>query len=362
MSLKTSEIKRWVKYFKVKQRSNKYENKSSNRVLLTMTDGLGDLVSRWTLMEKIIKVEQKQGNEVYILIKERVGEIYSFFDTNNTVVLFDRIENEKNSNKLVEELNELNSLGFNKIYYLEFGGNNRFLRLIQAKEKIAFFNYSHKQMNIGITRLVNVFPKKNIYFDVQNYYYELFKECISIEELSAPLFKSANIELNDKLKISIGVGANYIGRMASPEKLLKIIEKIYVTYPNIEITLIGKGQFEQDYAKRIMNNIDKNINIEDRVSLLDTKSIIGTLLTTDIYIGYDSGIYNLAFRLGVFCICLAGGMHDRYEHDTISKRVIVIKGKDKVSHKKNPYHPFHALLEEVDESLIVEAINMLLRE
>jgi len=357
--VKTSHIKKWLKFIKVKNKINKFGDKNQNRVLLTMTDGLGDLISRWNLVDKIVTSEQIKGNTVCILIKERISEVYKFLDTKNTVVLFDKLENEKNVDKLVKELNDLNSLGFRKIYHLEFGGNNRFLRLIKAKESIAFFNYSHSEMNKGVGKLINVFPEKNIYFDVQNYYYELFKEKSSIDELTAPLFGNLNRGSVEKVNISIGVGANYIGRMASSKKLAKIIEVIYQEYPNITITLIGKGSFDQEYADEIIKNIREGISIKNKVNLFDTQELINQLQSSDIYIGYDSGIYNLAFRLGVKCICLAGGVHDRYEHDGISTSVIVIKSKTRIENKKNSYYPYHPFLEELDETLVIEAIDKL---
>ena len=63
------------------------------------------------------------------------------------------------------------------------------------------------------------------------------------------------------------------------------IEEIFKIYPEEKIILVGNGNLQKEYAKKIIDFVDKT-NLMEAFELV-TKS--------KLFIGFDSGLYNLCF-------------------------------------------------------------------
>ena len=105
---------------------------------------------------------------------------------------------------------------------------------------------------------------------------------VSLEEIIPDLRYKFPIDNKD---IVIAVGSTARNRVCSPLKMKEYIEEIFKIYPEEKIILVGNGNLQKEYAKKIIDFVDKT-NLMEAFELV-TKS--------KLFIGFESGLYNLCF-------------------------------------------------------------------
>lgn len=105
---------------------------------------------------------------------------------------------------------------------------------------------------------------------------------VSLEEIIPDLRDKFPIDNKD---IVIAIGSTDRKKVCSPLKMKEYIEEILKFYPEEKIILVGNGNLQKEYAKKIIDFVDKT-NLMEAFELV-TKS--------KLFIGFDSGLYNLCF-------------------------------------------------------------------
>ncbi len=101
--------------------------------------------------------------------------------------------------------------------------------------------------------------------------------------------------------IFMGVGATTADRRWAPKHFATLIEQLIIELPNCQIILCGSNN-ERQIGDQIFDKINGQ---RDRVSLVfdsPLDDVICLLQISDLYVGNDSGLINLAAGLGLNCI------------------------------------------------------------
>lgn len=269
--------------------------RNKGKILVSSLDGLGDNVIKQKTFDLLC---ERFGNEnVYILCLNGWSNIFSNMGYNVIGYKIGKtiIEKLKNKIKLCKQLNEL---GIDKYIYLENSWIHEIDDKIHCIERIGFYKEKKdNKLNVNIE-----FKDEYILNNQQRFIKEYLNKKISIKELKPNLRK---ILREDKTKdiISIGIGASTRRKSLPIEKMAEILEFLLKKYPQKKLLLLGAGKKQKEYTNKLLKYI-KNENIidcVDKFSLMETAQTIGNSL---FFIGYDSGLSNLALSLNTKYLCL----------------------------------------------------------
>ena len=187
----------------------------------------------------------------------------------------------------------LNMMGFSKYINLEFV-NDITVGNLFIKEKIGILdkNKAVKRNNRYYTKAFERPKEKYILYTIKKMWKVILEEEVSLEKVKPDLRYLFNIEENG---IIVQVGASSRVKVCSPlimAKYLNDIEKI----SNEKITLVGHGKDQEEYAKKL-EELLPNIEFNNLVGKTTIKGVFEEVARCRIYIGFDSGLYNLAFTL-----------------------------------------------------------------
>ncbi|MGB6127736.1 MAG: glycosyltransferase family 9 protein [Psychrilyobacter sp.] len=342
--LKTSYLKQEIREFLIKilflfnYFEEHYKN-SEKSLLISSTDGMGDAVVRQKLLDMIVEKEAKIYDNIYILASKNSYEFFKIFGYN--VIL--RSDDERTKLiKRIKLIKKLTNLNIEKVIHLEFDIQDEFIRYLKCKEKIGFNNIYHPETNKLLTQVIKM-GDKYVLEDCVSFANEYFDKTFKLEELKPDLEKKMKNE-NSNYNIVIGVGANSKTRIIDIKRTKEYIDKIYELYPKKQITLIGKGELEFKISKKLEIEFPKLKNFVNKLSLEET---IDEIQNSDLYIGYDSGLYNLAFGFNKKIICFFGGnKKTRFYHNKfneveilsyieVSKPCNIIKNSDYGTYELN---------------------------
>lgn len=265
--------------------------KNDGKILVKSMDGIGDILVRSKLAEKII---EKYGNEnVYFLMKnhyKNIGEMLGY-----NVIGIPR-KSEKNLFKRLKMMYEINKkYSPQKFLNIEFG-NDSIIANISAEEKIGILDLHEnaEKYNKYYTKYINVFKNnKKILEIVKEIGEGILDIKLNLEEITPDLRNIFNIA---EKNIVIAVGSTARDRVCSPLKMAEYIKILKEKFPNDEIILVGNGNLQLEYAEKLIKLLP-NIKFKNMVNKTSLKEVFDIVAGSKIFVGFESGLYNLCFTL-----------------------------------------------------------------
>lgn len=312
-----------------------FEPKS--KILIKMTDGLGDIVIRTKLIEEIVN-EYGEKN-LYFLIKEEYKFLGEILDI--PVISFKK-EDKYNLLKRIKKMYFINKLGIKKFINLEWS-NDDFIRNIYANEKIAVeaLNEEDYKSNICCTKIIKIRKEKDFNKEKENVINLISKVADNIlknkieKENFSPNLREYFPEFKINKNIVIGIGATDRNRVCSPYKMIEFIKIILEVYPKEKIYLVGTGKREKEYSEKIIETL-KNKDIISLVNKTSLKEVLERVTEAKVFIGFDSGLYNFRYTLRKKQIILLKDRNVPYFHKDDS--IIALEGND--NSEDNMIHDF----------------------
>lgn len=259
------------------------------KVLIKACDGIGDLLVRSALMEKIL---EKYGREnVYVLVKSeylQMGEILGY-----RCIGYSEKE-KKNFFPRLKKMYQLNSIGFSTYINIEFGNDITVGNLfIPERIGIDDENPVSTRCNRYYTRKYPKYKGKNVIDIIRDIGENILEEKISREDI-IPDLRDKFGRSNEGITVAVGTSARE--RTCSPEKMMDYLKILIEKYPEEKIYLLGNGKHHSAYAKNILENI-QNPNIVNMVDKTSLKEAFNLIATSRMFVGFDSGLYNFAFTV-----------------------------------------------------------------
>lgn len=294
--MKFSQIKLEIKR-KIIKKINKilYKNKKiKNKVLVIIEDGrycgMGDVVIKVPLIEKIIEQEGKEN--VYFIATKRTTPLLRSLNYFNILEMNRAVR--KNFMEALKYTLAINKIGYRKFEDKDYTSNERFYsKVIIGSEKLKNTDYMLKHF--------------------QYMYHELFKEKVNLDDLIPDLTNFIKVDSVEKI-ISIAIGAGISARNYDGDQLTELIKVILENKKNWKILLLGQGEEEIKKSKIIEKEVSNNL-LENFVGKLTLRETMYKIAKSTIFIGTDSGLYNIAFGLKKKIICIYGeGDKNRFRH------------------------------------------------
>lgn len=302
---KTSYLKRKIKEYLVKISLLDYKffskKKESKNILIITLDALGDNIVKSRTIEILA---EKYGKEnTYILCKSKWKSIYEFQGYKNIYI----DETKWNIFYKINQYRKLNKIGFETVAIM----NHSYL----PEEA----DYIYSGVKYDMSENVEYILEKHIIL-----LEKIFKRKFTLKEVK-PDIRKYFPETKYKDIISIAIGASNDMRTLPVEKMADIIKKLRIKFPNKVIAILGSGKKQENYYNKIIDIIgEKNIiNYIDKIPLLETIQIIKD---SDFFIGYDSGLLNIAFTLNKKSICLHW-CKDKFVWEHPYSYIVTLKGK-----------------------------------
>lgn len=324
-----------------------FKLEETNRVLVVTLEAMGDNVVKTTSFK--IMAEHYGKENFYIMCKDKWEEIFKTLGYN--VLGYKNLKNPiKDVKNRIKFFKKVNSLNFKKVILFENLGNGGVLDNIICKDKI------------GICGSIENKHMKVIKIDTENSYVldrhiellnGLFGKRYSREELRPDMREMFN-EKKYKDIITIGTGASTEEKTLPIKNMGEIVKMLSIRYPNKKLILLGNGRKQEEYARKLIkycscNNLESVIG---KVSLLETIRLIND---SDFFIGYDSGLSNVAFSLRKRYICLFWTDMTIWQHPF--NDLVILKGDGK-NPENDGYHGTD-ILNSIKVSQVIEALNYL---
>lgn len=280
---KTSYLKRKIKEYLVKISLLDYKffskKKESKNILIITLDALGDNIVKSRTIEILA---EKYGKEnTYILCKSKWKSIYELQGYKNIYV----DETKWNIFYKINQYRKLNKIGFETITIM----NHSYL----PEEA----DYIYSGIKYDMSENVEYILDKHIIL-----LEKIFKRKFTLEEVKPDIRKYfPETKYKDIISIAIGT-ADYV-KTPTYKNLKEYIEKILKLNLNKKIYLLGSGEKQREVAKKLKKEIQSN-EIVDCIDKLELREVIQVIKDSDLFIGGDSGLYNIAFSLKKKSICL----------------------------------------------------------
>ncbi|WP_281700336.1 glycosyltransferase family 9 protein [Cetobacterium somerae] len=316
----------------------------SSRILIISMEALGDNVVKTTSIKKISEYYGKEN--IYIMCRDKWECVFNQLGYN--VVGMQKIKNPiKNVRYKIEFFKKLNELHFQKVILLDHLSDGKILKNLISNEKIGISNEENKYM----TKEIRMPEDKWYVLDRQSLIVnELLKQSFTKEDLR-PDMREMFKERKYSDIISIGIGASSEQKTLPIKNMSEILKMLSERYPNKKIVLLGNGKKQEYYSKQLIENCNcKNIeSYIGRISLIETIRVIND---SDFFLGYDSGLSNIAFALRKKYVCLFWTDMTVWQHPFDDLKII--KG-DGVNPENDGYHGTDILnsikVEQVEEAL-----------
>lgn len=308
----------------------KFQNRQ--KILVKMTDGLGDIVIRSKLIEKIVE-EYGQENTLFVIKKE-----YEFLGKvlNINVIPFTK-KDKYNLFRRIKRMYEINLLGIKKFINIEWS-NDDFIRNIYSDEKIAIEALEREDYknNVACTQEIKLRKEKKFNNEKKNVIEllaELGNNILSNKITSKdiiPNLKEKFFISKQNEGIAISVGATDKNRVCSPYKMIEFIKVLLERYPDEKIYLIGNGERQEKYSQKILELLYGNKKIVDLVGKTSIEEVLEIVAKAKLFIGFDSGLYNFRYTLRKKQIALFQSKQVPYFHEDDS---LVVLESEEVKNK-----------------------------
>ena len=351
MEYKFSDFRKKIKelyldiYFKIRS----IKMKKGDKIFLTSTDGIGDNVVRQKILSNFLK---KYGPEnVIILCKEKVKPFLTKIGYTNIIVYSD--EYRKRCNKKIQLISKISQLGIQKIISLEFDQHDIFIKYLIDVPKIGYTNNFNNWIDQYYNELVRINKNDYIMISVKKMYEYLFDTSITFEEIHPNIEEFYNINKNLNI-ITFGIGSADRKKMLSVDKVNEILNILRELFPAKDIIILGKGELETKFENEYIEKFRKDDKIIFLINKISFEEIMKLINSSILYIGVDSGLYNLAFGLKKNVVAFFA-QKNTFSHD-IFENVEIIYGKNKHTQKKEYY--FGCMeINNIDGELIKEKLK-----
>lgn len=281
----------------------KETNEKSSKVLIISTDALGDIAIKEGLYNLIVERHGKENT--FFIINDKWESIIKRLGFN---IFHSKTRKEKYGVlarvKLVKKINDFN---FDIIYSLDMRDPELDLKYLKANQKNAFITDTSKE---GIDNFIEAKKTyRNVIDKLWSYGKIVKKDC----ERADVIPDLRRYYIREAVEgIVVGVGASNKERIATPNKMVEIIEKIIEKKPNEKIYLVGSGEKQRKYAKQLTQKI-KSSNVIDLVDKMSLLEVVERINKSKFYIGFDSGLFNIAYSLRKKTIGIFGNISG-FEH------------------------------------------------
>ena len=105
-------------------------------------------------------------------------------------------------------------------------------------------------------------------------------------------------------------------------------------FPDKKVILLGSGSKQNKIANQLLDEIsyEKILNFVDKINL---KEVMQVIKDSDLFIGGDSGLYNIAFALNKKIICLHWDSNKSiWEHNFNNVKILKGNGTEKDKNEK----------------------------
>ncbi len=306
------------KYKKYKNKDTKQyfnsdiQRKKEKNILVVSLDALGDNAIK---LEAVRKISEYAGSpkNITILCEEKWESLYrgygyNVFTENNKRIRYKR----------ALMYRKVNSFDYDVVIHYDFS------RVLES-EKYIFSKNGLEKLNC-----------------LDSVDYVLDKNCLMLKKLTGKDYTREEVrpsvenfknilnakqdileEQNNNLKpISIGIGAAESFRMMSSKKIIEVINYLSNKYPERELYLLGTGKRQKKYVENIIHSV-KNPNVKNFVDKTTLVESIKLLDNSYFFIGFDSGLGNVAFSLRKKLISLFWQnnlklwMHDKFNDSKV---------------------------------------------
>lgn len=283
------------------------KEKNPENILIKISDGIGDVVIRSRLSEKLIEKFGK--DKVYFLMQEnykQLGEILGY-----KVIGISKAE-KYNLLKRIRKFFKINRLGIKMFINLEYT-NDSVVGNIIAEEKIGILDIDPaiKIYNKFYTKEIKVNKNEKILNQIKTIAENILKRDLKEEELIPNL--KINIELKNE-GIVIAVRSTSREKVCSPYRMVEYIKEIEKEFPEEKIYLVGNGKLQLEYAEYLIKKLKefKIINLVDRTNL---KEVFEIIKNCKLFIGFDSGLYNYSYSLRKRTMVLFKDLNSPFRHE-----------------------------------------------
>ena len=203
--MKLSNIRKKLKeiyldvYFKLKP----FEYKKGNKILLTVTDGLGDNIVREKLLRKFL--EEYGNDRVIVMCVEKTKSFLEKLGFNN-IIIYSSSHRKRIKGK-IELINKIASLGIEKIVSLEFDQHDIYVKYIKNVEKIGYFNKFNTKYNKYYNKIINFERENYILEQVKDFYNEYFNKNLTLNGILPDISNMYGKSEKYKNVISFGIGS-----------------------------------------------------------------------------------------------------------------------------------------------------------
>lgn len=335
-------FERWFKKFK-----RDFKKKQTENVLVISLEALGDNVVKTTSFKILADYYGKEN--LYIMCRDKWESVFQELGYN--VLGLKKLKNPiKNAEYRVEFFKRLNELSFKRVILFEHIGIGEILKYIICDDKIGLCS---EESSIYMNKAIKVDDNKTYVLDRQILLMdEVLNRSFTREELR-PDMREMFKERKYSDIISIGVGASSEQKTLPIKNMSKILKMLSMRYPNKKIVLLGNGKKQQYYSEQLLESCGCE-NIESYIGKISLVETIRVINDSDFFLGYDSGLSNIAFALRKSYICLFWTNMTIWQHPFDNLRVI--KG-DGVEPENDGYHGTDIL-----NSIKVEQVESALEE
>lgn len=333
-------FERWFKKYE-----KDFQKKQTENILVISLEALGDNVVKTTSFKILADYYGKEN--MYIMCRDKWECVFQELGYN--VLGMKKLKNPiKNAKYRIEFFKKLNELSFKRVILFEHIGLGGILQYIICDDKIGLCS---EEKSLYMNKAIKVDDNKMYTLDRQVLLMdEVLNRSFTRDELRPDMREMFHERKYNDI-ISIGIGASSEQKTLPIKNMSKILKMLSERYPNKKIVLLGNGKKQEYYSKQLIENCScKNIeSYIGKISLIETIRVIND---SDFFLGYDSGLSNVAFALRKKYICLFWTDMTVWQHPFDDLRIIKGNG---INPENDGYHGTDILnsikVEQVEEAL-----------
>ncbi|MGX6591095.1 glycosyltransferase family 9 protein [Cetobacterium ceti] len=296
---------------------------SKGKILVKSADGIGDILVRSKLAEMII---EKYGKEnVYFLMQENYVSLGKLLGYNT--IGYSRKERKKFFPRLKKML-ELNKMGFEKYINIEFT-NELTVGNLFIPERIGLIDIHPfvERNNKYYTRDIKIPGDIYIMEQIKSLGSFILNKKLEIMDITPDLKNIFSMKTDNNIVINVGSSSR--DRVCSPVIMKEYIVELLKIYKNSEILLVGSGKNHLEYGNFLVENL-KNARVKNLVNKTTLVEVFNLISGCQLFIGFDSGLYNFSYCVRKNTIGLFRKKGERFEHKVPWVRVITPDYKNEI--------------------------------
>lgn len=182
-----------------------------------------------------------------------------------------------------------------------------------------------------MSKSVDYILEKHIYL-LEN----ILKRKFNLDDVKPNITKYFS-QIKYKNIIVIAVGSAGDEKTPTYENYKKYVEVLLKEFKGKDIYLLGSGKKQKITANKLEEEFN-NRSIKNMVDKLELQDVMQAIKDSELFVGPDSGLYNIAFALNKKIICLHW-YKDKSIWEHPSENIIILKGngENNILEKKEKY-------------------------